>query len=168
MRLILLMLLLLPIVATAAEPEMRGEYKSWTTYRYAEASGTACYAMARAEKTTDAKGKKLNIKSRGQVLLQITRRPSEGSNMAVSFVAGHSMKKQSAVTGTTNKGKFELRANGDTAWTANPAADAAIIGMIRAANWLTIKHQDKKGNVVIDHFSLGGSTNALADIANCN
>ncbi len=168
MRILIFILLLLPVAAFAAEPELRGEFKNWTTYRYQEASGPVCYAMVRAQSTTDAKGKKLKIKSRGQVLLQVTRRPAEGGNMTVSFVAGESMKKKSDVNAKTDKGKFILRAEGDTAWTVSPSEDAAIVGQLRAGNWLTLSHQDKKGNVIVDSFSLAGSTAALQDITACN
>lgn len=164
----LFLLLLLPAVAFAAEPELRAEYKNWTVYRYQESSGPVCYAMVRAQSTTDAKGKKLKIKSRGQVLLQVTRRPAEGGNLVVSFVAGHSMKKKSDVQGISDKGKFTLRADGDTAWTPAPSDDAQVAGVLRAGNWLKLSHQDKKGNVVVDNFSLAGSTNALQDIMSCN
>lgn len=168
MRIFILALLLLPFSAFAAEPELRGEFKNWTTYRYQEASGPVCYAMVKSTGTTDAKGKKLKIKGRGQVLLQVTRRPAEGGGMTVSFVAGESMKKKSEVNGKTDKGKFTLRADGDTAWTAAPSEDAAIAGQLRAGNWLAISHQNKKGNVIVDSFSLAGSTAALQDVAACN
>ena len=168
MRLLMLCLLWLPLTANAAEPELRGQFKNWTTYRYDEASGPVCYAMVRSTGTTDTKGKKLKIKGRGQVLLQITRRPHEGGRSVLSFVSGHRMKKKSEVNGYTDKGKFVLRADGDSAWTANPSEDASVVSILSAGNWLRMSHQDKKGNVINDAFSLAGSTAALQDIAACN
>lgn len=168
MRILFFILFMLPVAAFAAEPELRGEFKNWTTYRYQEASGPVCYAMVKSTGATDAKGKKLKIKGRGQVLLQVTRRPAESGNTTVSFVAGQTMKSKSVVSGKTDKGKFTLRANGDTAWTLKPADDADVAGIVRAGNWLAVSHQDRKGNVIIDNFSLAGSTAALQDIAACN
>jgi hypothetical protein len=163
----LLCLCLLAAPLRAAEPELRGQYKNWTTYRYAETTGPVCYAMTRAAGTTDAKGKKIKPKSRGQVLLQVTLRPAEGSGMTVSYVAGQGMKSGTVVTGQTDKGKFTLVPSGDSAWTKSSSDDARVLQLLRAGKWLNITHTDKRGNVVVDTFSLAGTTAALGAVTAC-
>jgi len=167
MKRILFLLCLLPIAARAGEPQLSGEYQKWQTYHYAENGAPVCYAMTRATDTKDAKNHHLKIKSRGQVMIQVTRRPSEGANPAISFVAGQTIKAKTPVTLQTDKAKFKLRGDGDTAWTENTAVDADIIKALRTSKFLSVVHQDRKGAGVIDVFSLKGAGNALGAIEKC-
>lgn len=165
--LILLFLFLLAMPASAAEPMLRGEYQKWMVYDYAEPAGPVCYAMTRAERSTDLKGKTLNPKGRGQVLLQVTRRTAEGGGMVFSYVAGHSIKQKTDVLAVIGKSKFRLKSNGDTAWTASPADDAAMISALRKAKTLSLSHQDRKGTLITDAFSVKGVSAALSALNNC-
>jgi hypothetical protein len=168
MRIIVLFLaIIFALPAMASDPELNGEYQKWQVYHYQEANGPVCYAMTRAEKTTDAKGKVLKIKDRGRVLLQVTRRVAEGNGLVVSFVAGHSIKSKTDVLATVGKAHFHLRGDGDTAWTNNPSDDATIVQSIRKAKTITIAHQGRKATLVIDDFSIKGASAALDALSNC-
>lgn len=168
MRWVLLAILMLPHLAWASEPQMLGQYQKWTTYQYQESQGTVCYAMTYAESTRDAKGKTQKIKSRGRVLLQVTRRSFENNQPVVSFVAGHSIKSKTTVIVQIDKKQFKLRAEGDSAWTESTAQDAEIIKTIRNGKNLTITHDDRKGNDVVDAFSLKGAGSAIAAMEKCS
>lgn len=157
-----------PQIVWANEPEMLGEYQKWSVYKYQEANGPVCYAMTRAAETKDAKGKILKIKGRGQVLFQVTRRPAENGNMVVSYVAGHNIKNKTPVELQSDKKKFKLRGDGDTAWAESAQIDADIVKAIRAGKYLTISHQDRKAATVVDIFSLKGAPAALTAIGKCD
>jgi len=160
-------LLLLPVAARAGEPQLTGQYQSWQTYHYQENGTPVCYAMTRAESTKDAKGHRLEIKSRGKVLLQVTHRANEGGGLVVSYVAGQSIKRKTPVLLQTDKSKFRMRGDGDTAWTENAAMDADVVKALRNAKWLAVVHQDRKGVPVTDAFALKGAGNALTAISKC-
>ena len=164
---ILVFLLFFALPVAASEPQLRGQFKDWLIYDLREATGPTCYAMTRANKTTNDKGKNARPKSRGQVLLQVTRRPAESSAATVSFVAGQRMKPGSTVRGQTDRGTFVLKPDGDTAWTAKPSDDARIIQMLRAGKWLTLTHTDRQGRLWVDHFSLNGTSAAQDAIGKC-
>lgn len=168
MRVLFLLLLLLPSLALADEPQLRGEYQKWLVYGYHENGAPVCYAMTRAIETKNAKGKPLKIKDRGQVLFQVTRRVAEGDNAVVSYVAGHTIKSKTPVMVRMDKAHFQLRGDGDTAWTETTATDALIVKALRANKDLTVTHQDRKGNAVGDAFSLKGASVAIDAIAKCD
>jgi len=162
------LLFLFPLAAHAGEPQMTGQYQNWQSYRYQENGTSVCYAMTRAESTKDVKGHHLEIKSRGKVLLQVTHRANEGGGLVVSYVAGQSIKRKTPVLLQTDKLKFRMRGDGDTAWTENTAMDADVVKALRSAKWLTVMHQDRKGVPVTDAFSLKGVGNALTAISKCD
>ncbi len=166
-HLILCLLMVFSLPVLASDPQLRGEYQKWLVYDYQESNGHVCYAMTRADKTVDAKGKILKIKDRGQVLLQITRRTAEGNGLVFSYVSGHTIKSKTDVLATLGKTHFHLRAEGDTAWTNNPTADADIVSAIRKAKNISLVHQDRKGNSVTDYFSSKGAVAALDALAQC-
>ena len=165
--LVLFLIMAFSFSAWADDPELHGEYQKWLVYHYQEPSGPLCYAMTRTEKTTDVKGRNLKIKGRGQVLLQVTRRVSDGSGLVVSYVAGQTIKSKADVLATVGKAHFHLRGDGDTAWTSNPSDDAKIVKALRKAKTVSVSHQDRKGSLVIDGFSPKGAVEALDALDKC-
>lgn len=142
---------------------MLGKFGAWEAYSYEEAQGRVCYAMTHPlNPTGPSKQKKIK---RGQVILQISHRPAEGTRNSVSYVAGLSLKDDSTAQLITDKNQsFTLSAEGDTAWSENADEDGAIVGALRGANTVTVKATGRK-DALADSFSLKGSTAALNEIS---
>lgn len=148
--------------ANATEPKLLGKFKDWEAYSYEEPNGRVCYALTRPL-PQDKKAKKIAVK-RGQVMLQVSHRPAEGSRNTVSYVAGTSLKDDSdVILQNDKKQRFTLTASGDSGWSKSPDIDNQIVQGMRAGNIMSVSSDTKKAHLS-DVFSLKGSSAALTKI----
>lgn len=112
-----------------------------------------CYAIAapsRAQGSRDAEpfasvGTWPDRQVRGQVHFRTSRRM--GSNSAISLSVGGQ--------------EFALTGNGSNAWASNAAQDAEIVAAMRAANSMSLRARDMRGNVFTNRYSLDGAATAI-------
>ncbi len=101
-------------------------------------------------------------KKRSKPYLMITHRPAEKSYNVVSAYAGYKLakgKKPSIIIATKDSDKkFELFAEGETAWAPSDEVDEELAKMItRTGKELTFKGETFKGTRITDKYSLKGS-----------
>lgn len=146
-------------VSMAAEQRTIGTFGVWSAYVLEESDGKVCYMAAKPEKT---EGK---ITKRGDVLVMITHRPTEGTKNVFSFMAGYGYKKGTQVDILIDGKVFGLFTQNDTGWAADTVADLALANAIKKGSKMIVKGLSSKGISTKDYFSLVGSTKAYEAIS---
>jgi hypothetical protein len=101
--------------------------------------------------------------SRGETLLFVFYRPSEGVNGQVTFTGGYPFAANSTVTLDVGGRQFQLFTEGEWAWPASPEEDATIVAALRGGSEATLTGQSGRGTVTRDTFSLLGFTSSIEE-----
>ena len=141
--------------AGGPSPIELGVYKDWTAYSYDSGPKKICYMMSRPKKS-DPK-----VDKRGQAHIMVTHRPAAKALNEVSIAAGAPYKKDSKVTATIEKTKFELFTKDDKAWSEKE--DAKLVEAFRKGEEVDVRLQTERG-AITDHYSLNGFGAAHAAI----
>ncbi len=145
--------------AMASDPKLIGTYGDWSAYSFTENGNKVCY-MTSQPKTAVG-----NYTKRGDIFALITHRPAEGTKNVFSYMTGYSYKPDSSVSVKIDNTNYNLFTQGDTAWTADAAADNSITNDIKAGSKMVVVGTSSRGTVTTDNFSLSGSTKAYQTIS---
>lgn len=129
-----------------AQPRAISAHGDWGAFR----DGDTCYAVAMA--TGMAKAREPNG------FVTVSAAPS-----ARRFNArlGAIIARGSIITLTLGQRRFRLMGGGDSAWSASPADDRAIVGAMRSAATMTIAGRDIEGRRFRERYRLGGAPTAM-------
>ncbi|EEW26789.1 conserved hypothetical protein [Rhodobacter ferrooxidans] len=105
-------------------------------------------------------GKPVSVR-RGDILLFVTYRP--GKPGEVSFSGGYPFAAGSTVNVNIDGTTFELFTDGEWAWPANTADDAAVLAAMKKGTTAVLSARSGKGTQTKDTFSLRGFTAAMTD-----
>ena len=149
--------------AYASEPRLVGTYGDWSAYTFMENGNKVCY-MASQPKTAVG-----NYTKRGDIFALVTHRPAENTKNVFSYMTGYPYKEGSNVSIKIDSRNFSLFTQGDTAWTADAAADNSLTNAIKAGSNMVVKGTSSRGTLTTDTFGLKGSSKAYAKISQeCN
>ena len=151
-----------PLAAQQTTDNRVGANTDWSVFQ--ESDPTECFAVSAPtaqENTRD--GQRVEV-SRGETLLFVFFRPSEGVNGQVTFTGGYPFAANSTVTLDVGGTQFQLFTEGEWAWPASPEEDARIVAALRGGSEATLTGQSGRGTVTRDTFSLLGFS-AMVDEA---
>ncbi|MBR2137043.1 MAG: hypothetical protein IJ852_03675 [Alphaproteobacteria bacterium] len=152
--------LLISFSASAATPQVIGEYGDWTAWSYAEGSNMVCY-MSSTPKKDEGKYTK-----RGDIYVLVTHRPAEKSFDEVSFVAGYTFKSNAPlvikIANQTFKNTFT---EGDKAWMINAADDQKLVLAMKRGDRMIVDGVSSRGTATKDTYSLKGFSTAYQAIS---
>jgi len=100
---------------------------------------------------------------RGDILLFVTFRPGSGAVGEVSFTGGYPFAPGSTVNMTIGDSSFEMFVDGEWAWPANAADDAAMLAALKAGSSAVLTARSARGTQTKDTFSLLGFTAAMEE-----
>jgi hypothetical protein len=100
---------------------------------------------------------------RGDILLFVTFRPGSGAAGEVSFTGGYPFAPGSTVNMTIDSKSFEMFVDGEWAWSASTADDAAMLAALKAGSSAVLTARSARGTQTKDTFSLLGFTAAMEE-----
>jgi len=157
-----LALLLLTGAEGWAASSSLGRFGYWTAQKIEEGGSTVCYmTLAAKPPSVSGKGKK---KKRGEVVLMITHRPSEGSTDVVSYAVGANFKPATDVSVRVGQKAFAMFTKGDAAWARDAATDHALTAALRAGQSVTFRGALASGEALADTVNLKGADEAYVAI----
>lgn len=135
----------------------------WSVFQ--ETDPVECFSVsAPKEQQNSRDGQPVQV-SRGETLLFVFYRPSEGVTGQVTFTGGYPFASQSTVSMDVGGTVFQLFTEGEWAWPATPEDDARIIAAMKAGSQAILTGQSGRGTVTQDTFSLLGFTAAVEEAA---
>jgi hypothetical protein len=147
--------------AVAATPKSLGKYGYWSTYQMMEGGNPVCYMSITAKAPASDKAKSTKKKAkRGDVVLMVTHRPTEGSTDIISYAAGTKFRPASDVTFKIGGKEYSLFTQGDTAWARDQATDRTVVSALRSSESLTVLGVAADGSNVADTVNLKGIADA--------
>ncbi|MEO1731742.1 MAG: invasion associated locus B family protein [Pseudomonadota bacterium] len=147
--------LVLLIALPAAARDSLGVYSQWAAFRDVETP--RCYAIAstKSDRTPQAYvsvGTWPALDVRGQLHIRLSRRAAKQGNVRL----------------TIGSKRFDLSSNGQDAWAADKAMDAAIIAAMRSATRMSVGARSESGTRFTDRYSLEGAATAMdAAVVGC-
>ncbi len=149
------------VSASAATPQVLGEYGDWVAYYYRDSSGAVCY-MASTPKKDEGKYTK-----RGEIYVFVTRRPAEKSTDEVSFTAGYTFKSGAKFEVKIGAKTFDkMFTSGDKAWATSEKTDKEIVEAMKRGSRMVVHGVSAKGTNTKDTYSLSGFSGAYRAISN--
>lgn len=151
----LLALLLALIAAPLAAKDSLGVYSEWAAFR--DADVPRCYAIAESGGRASAKGYASvgtwpTREVRGQVHIRLSRALRDNARVRLAI-------------GTR---RFDLVTQGQDAWGADKAMDAAIIAAMRSATRMSVSATASNGRRFTDRYALEGAATAMdAAVVGC-
>lgn len=131
-----------------------GTFKDWQATSYKEGGKPVCTMFTTPTKST---GK---YKSRGEVYVFVTHRPSANRSGEVSVKIGYTFQAGVPVTVSIGGTKLDLFSDGDSAWTSSASADRNMVNAMRRGSAMVIFGTSSFGTQTTDTFSLSGFTAA--------
>lgn len=126
----------------------------WSVFE--ESDPRECFAVsAPKEQVNTRDGEPVQVQ-RGETLLFVFYRPSEGVNGQVTFTGGYPFAANSTVTLTIGGTDFTLFTEGEWAWPATPEDDAAIVAAMKRGADAVVTGASGRGTQTRDTFSLLG------------
>lgn len=141
-----LALFLALLAAPLAAKDSLGVYSGWAAFRDAEVP--RCYAIAQSNGATKgyaSVGTWPSRDVRGQLHVRLSREAR--ANASVRLAVGNR--------------RFDLIAQGQDAWAADKAMDAAIIAAMRSASRLSVSATAAGGARFTDRYALEGAATAM-------
>ena len=128
----------------------------WSVFE--ETDPTECFAVsAPKEQVNTRDGAPVEV-SRGDTLLFVFYRPSEGVEGQVTFTGGYPFADGSEVKLDIGGTQFTLFSEGEWAWPASPEDDARIVAAMRSGSSAILTGVSGRGTQTQDTFSLLGFT----------
>lgn len=135
----------------------------WSVFQ--ETDPVECFSVsAPKEQLNTRDGQPVEV-SRGETLLFVFYRPSEGVAGQVTFTGGYPFASGSTVSLDIGGTVYQLFTEGEWAWPATAEDDARIIAAMRAGSQAILTGQSGRGTVTRDTFSLLGFTAAVEEAA---
>ena len=120
-----------------------------------------CWSVSSPTATRNTRGGEVVDVRRGDILLFVTFRPGANVSGEVSFTGGYPFADGSTVELEVGGTTFDLFSEGEWAWPASEADDAAIVAALRRGADATLTARSARGTQTQDTFSLYGFTAAL-------
>jgi len=117
-----------------------------------------CWAVSSPKETVNSRDGRTVAVRRGDILLFVTYRPSQGVASEVAFTGGYPFADGSTVSLDVSGSKFDLFTDGEWAYPATPDDDAKIVTAMKAGAEAVLVGQSSRGTVTTDTFSLLGFT----------
>jgi hypothetical protein len=128
---------------------------------FTEENPKECWGVSGPKETVNTRDGKAVTARRGDILLFVTFRPGSGAAGEVSFTGGYPFAPGSTVKMTIEGQGFDLFFDGEWAWPANPADDAAVLAALKAGSSAVLTGKSARGTQTKDTFSLLGFTAAM-------
>ncbi len=130
---------------------------------FTEENPKECWGVSSPKETVNTRdGNPVSVR-RGDILLFVTFRPGSGAAGEVSFTGGYPFAPGSTVNMTIDSNSFEMFVDGEWAWPANTADDAAMLAALKAGTSAVLTARSARGTQTKDTFSLLGFTAAMAE-----
>ncbi len=144
--------------ALAQEAKLIDSFGDWEAYRESDGGKAVCYVGSQPRKS---RGK---YKSRGEVYVLVTHRPSEKSLGVVSIKAGYTYEQASEVDVSIGEATFRLFTDASHAFAYDDKTDKALVkAMVRGAR-MVVRGTSSRGTLTTDTYSLKGFTAAFKAI----
>lgn len=117
-----------------------------------------CWAVSSPKETVNTRDGRTVAVRRGDILLFVTYRPSQGVAAEVAFTGGYPFADGSTVSLDVSGTKFDLFTDGEWAYPATPEDDTKIVTAMKAGAEAVLVGQSSRGTVTTDTFSLLGFT----------
>jgi hypothetical protein len=140
-----------------------GATTDWSVFE--ETDPRECFAVSAPKEQVNTRDGSVVAVNRGETLLFVFYRPSEGVQGQVTFTGGYPFAGGSTVTLEISGTEFQLFTEGEWAWPATPADDARIVAAMRAGAAAVLTGVSGRGTTTRDSFSLLGFTASVEDAA---
>jgi hypothetical protein len=131
----------------------------WSVFQ--ETDPTECFSVSAPKSQENTRdGQPVDV-TRGETLLFVFYRPSEGVNGQVTFTGGYPFADNSTVTLEVGGTQYTMFTEGEWAWPASPEEDVRIIDALKGGSEAVLTGQSGRGTVTRDTFSLLGFTSAV-------
>ena len=148
--------------AVAQESTNRVATKTdWSVFT--EENPKECWGVSSPKESVNTRDGAPASVRRGDILLFVTFRPGSGAAGEVSFTGGYPFAPGSTVNMTIDSSSFEMFADGEWAWPANSADDAAMLAALKAGSSAVLTARSARGTQTKDTFSLLGFTAAMEE-----
>ena len=129
---------------------------------FTEESPKECWGVSSPKETVNTRdGAPVSVR-RGDILLFVTFRPGAAGG-EVSFSGGYPFAAGSTVKLDIEGTSFDLFSDGEWAWPASAADDAALLAALKGGTTAILSGQSGKGTKTQDTFSLRGFTAAMEE-----
>ncbi len=148
-----------PALAQETTSNRVGANTDWSVFQ--ETDPAECFAVSAPKSQENTRdGQQVEV-SRGETLLFVFFRPSEGVDGQVTFTGGYPFASNSTVTLEVGGSQFTLFTEEEWAWPASPEEDARIVAALRGGEEAVLTGQSGRGTVTRDTFSLLGFTSSV-------
>ena len=137
--------------------------KEWAVF--VEDDPHECWGVAKPTQMVNTReGRTVQVR-RGDTLLFVSFRPDRAGEGQVSFTGGYPFRQGSTVRLQVGGDGFDLFTDGEWAWPAGEAEDAAIVAAMKQGTEAVLTGESGRGTQTQDTFSLIGFTEAMDEAA---
>lgn len=140
-----------------------GATTDWSVFE--ETDPRECFAVSAPKEQVNTRDGQVVEVNRGETLLFVFYRPSEGVSGQVTFTGGYPFAGGSTVTVDIGGTEYQMFTEGEWAWPATPEDDARMVAAMRAGATAVITGVSGRGTTTQDTFSLLGFTASVEDAA---
>lgn len=133
----------------------------WSVFQ--ETDPVECFGVSAPKESVNTRDGQAVQVNRGETLLFVFYRPSEGVNGQVTFTGGYPFASGSTVTMNIGGTDYQLFTEGEWAWPATPEDDARIVTAMKAGAEAVLTGVSGRGTATRDTFSLLGFTAAVEE-----
>lgn len=156
--------LAMPAVAQTSTNRVNAK-TDWSVY--VEPAGatkpTECWIVSAPQKAEIFENGKKVSANRGDILLWVTFKPSQGIRGEISFTGGYPFKSASPVKIQIGSASYSMFVEGEYAWPKNSSDDSKIRESMKRGATAVLSGTSSRGKTTKDTFSLKGFTAALED-----
>jgi hypothetical protein len=140
-----------------------GANTDWSVF--VEGDPQECWAVSVPKETVNTRDGRVVAVRRGDIMLYVTWRPSDGVAGEVAFTGGYPFAEGSTVSLDVSGTKFDLPVDGEWAYPASPEDDARIVAAMKQGSQAVLVARSSRGTTTTDTFSLLGFTASVEDAA---
>ncbi|SHJ02404.1 hypothetical protein [Wenxinia saemankumensis] len=161
---LILAALTLTAPAASAQDEATNRVAAATDWSvFQESDPVECFAVSAPKESLNTRNGSPVEVNRGETLLFVFYRPSEGVNGQVTFTGGYPFASGSTVSLNIGGTDYQLFTEGEWAWPATPEDDNRIVTAMRAGAEAVLTGQSGRGTQTRDTFSLLGFTASVEE-----
>ena len=133
----------------------------WSVFE--ETDPSECFGVSAPKEQVNTRDGQLVQVNRGETLLFVFYRPSQGVNGQVTFTGGYPFAGGSTVTLDIGGTEFQLFTEDEWAWPATPEDDSRIVAAMKLGASAILTGVSGRGTTTRDTFSLLGFTAAVEE-----
>ncbi|MEO0991147.1 MAG: invasion associated locus B family protein [Pseudomonadota bacterium] len=158
------------LLVTALQVSAQDTTEAVTTHRdrwsvFIEDNPTECWVASAPKETVNTRGGAQVEVRRGDILMFVAYRPTQGVSGEISFTGGYPFAENSTVSLVIDDRSFDLISDGEWAWSEGPEADSQILAAMKAGVDAVVTGRSQRGTTTRDTFSLIGFTAATDEAA---